>query len=203
MPIFFPRADRPRHRVAKKIFLTPWYLLVSSQPMPEQWRRSFCLISLPTGHWIKNFPTAGPGPKQLAHPHHRDGYLSGSHKESEWAQLVLFQHLVCNSQFVELVFWELWASIMQISTLGVLKNVPKVKSYIFVFAYLHLHAMTHGCQGLSTTSHAHLDIWTFSSAKKMLFPILRYTLCNIWNKYLQLPFWFFPSSPFPSNIMFS
>lgn len=37
----FLRAGRPRHRLAKKIFLTPWHLLLSSQPVTRTMEKEF------------------------------------------------------------------------------------------------------------------------------------------------------------------
>lgn len=189
-----------------------WYLGIYWCPAslwPEQQRRSFCLISLPAHRTLNqnHLPTVGPSPKQLAHPHHWEmDTCLGPHQESEWAQVVLFQHLVCKSQPVELVFWQLWAAIMQISTLGVLKNIPKGKSYIFEFAYLHLHAISQNCctlldpMGVRGSAPPAMLIWISEHFLQMLFPSHRYTLHGIWNKYLQLSFWFFPLLLFPVTL---
>lgn len=128
---------------------------------------------------------------------------------SPWASYLLHG----NGQPVKPLLWQLWTSIIQLSSLGVVKKSSRRQVLLFCLCLSACTCHQPGLlyppgprwpQGLSTTQHcARFAFWIFSSAKKTLFAGLRYTLCGIWSKHLQLPFFFPPSSPFPGNIMFS
>lgn len=60
---------------------------------------------------------------------------------SPWASYLLHG----NGQPVKPLLWQLWTSIIQLPSLGVVKNPPEGRSYSFVFAYLHAHAISQVC----------------------------------------------------------
>lgn len=192
MPIFFwGQADQDTDwQKKKKIFLTPWHLLVSSQLVTRTVEKEFLLnfSACPQDTELKTH-TSRACPKAVGPSTSlRDGSLFGS---SLRVRMSLGWPLSA-SYLPQPVWWTGVLAALSSSNADIYPgSVKKYTRSEVLYFLVCLSAFTchqpgllhpprpHGCQGLSTTSHVHLDIWTFSSAIKMLFPSLRkeHTCC--------------------------